>query len=100
MDTVKRIDPLSGRIDGARQAAMVTAPIEEPLPLVVAPDWEEWYRKACRLARLIDRHLDREERRRLLVREPLTPVALCLELRIRMLTDLLAAIRRGRSAAR
>jgi hypothetical protein len=90
----RRINTGSEHADRSREAAVVTAPIEEPLPLIVAPDWEVWYRKACRLARLIDRHLDREERRRLLVREPLTPVALCLELRVSLISDLLSMIRR------
>jgi hypothetical protein len=70
-------------------------PTEEPLPLPVVPDWDERLREADRLARLIDRHLDHEERQRLMRGQQLTPLDLCLEQRANMVTDLLATILRA-----
>ena len=58
------------------------------------PDWDEQLREADRLARLIDRRLDHEERLRLLRRQQLTPLDLCLEQRVNMVTDLLATTHR------
>ncbi|MBI3909754.1 MAG: hypothetical protein HY320_02335 [Armatimonadetes bacterium] len=69
-------------------------PVAEPLPLPIVPDWEEKLRRAEAAARLIDRHLDYEERgRRLSWRERLKPVGLCLEQRTQLLTDLYAITR-------
>jgi hypothetical protein len=46
------------------------------------------------MTRLIDRHLDYEERgRRMLPNERLTPIGLCPEQRVNMVTDLLATSR-------
>lgn len=70
----------------------VTAPAEFPLPVV--PDWDGQVRRAMQMARLIDRHLDYEERgRRLLPNERLTPIGLCPEQRVHMNTDVLAVVR-------
>jgi len=72
-----------------------TAPLpdQEPtgLPLPVVPDWDFQVRRATRLARLIDRHLDYEAYGRcLLEAEELTPIALCPEQRLNLLTDVRA----------
>ena len=82
------------RADEVRHLEFNTTEIEEPLPLIVVPDWDEQLRKASSLARLIDRHLDYEERgRRMLPNERLTPIGLCPEQRVNMLTDMLATTR-------
>jgi hypothetical protein len=79
------------RADEVRQLQFAGAEIEEPLPLIVVPDWDEQLRKASHLAKLIDRHLDYEEHgRRMLPNERLTPIGLCPEQRVNMLTDVLA----------
>jgi hypothetical protein len=82
------------RADEVRDTHFRPAEIEEPLPLTVVPDWDEQLRKASQMTRLIDRHLDYEERgRRMLPNERLTPIGLCPEQRVNMLTDLLATSR-------
>lgn len=64
-------------------------PVEFPLPVV--PDWDELVKQGNHVARLIDRHLDYEERgRRLLPNERLMPIGLCPEQRVNMNTDILA----------
>jgi hypothetical protein len=65
------------------------APAEYPLPVV--PDWDELVKQASQMAKLIDRHLDYEERgRRLLPNDRLSPIGLCPEQRVNMVTDLVA----------
>jgi len=79
------------RADEVREQRFAATEIEEPLPLIVVPDWDEQLRKAHHLTRLIDRHLDYEEHgRRMLPNERLTPIGLCPEQRVNMLTDVLA----------
>ena len=79
------------RADEVRALEFTSTEIEEPLPLIVVPDWDDQLRKANHLTRLIDRHLDYEEHgRRLLPNERLTPIGLCPEQRVNMLTDVLA----------
>jgi hypothetical protein len=66
----------------------------EELPLRVVPDWREWVRRAHRMARLIDRHLNYEAYGRCLLEgEQLTPIGLCPEQRVSLLTDLRAITR-------
>jgi len=85
---------MTQRVDGVRNQAMAATEIEEPLPLIVVPDWDEQVRRASHLTRLIDRHLEYEERgRRMLPNERLTPIGLCPEQRVNMLTDMLATTR-------
>lgn len=68
-------------------------PIELPLPVV--PDWEVQVQRSDRLARLIDRHLDYEAYSRcLLEAEEFTPMALCPEQRVSLLTDVRATVGR------
>ena len=79
------------RADEVRDLDFASTEIEEPLPLIVVPDWDEQLRKASHVAKLIDRHLDYEEHgRRMLPNERLTPIGLCPEQRVNMLTDVLA----------
>jgi hypothetical protein len=64
-------------------------PAEYPLPIV--PEWDDLVKQGSQMAKLIDRHLDYEERgRRLLPNERLTPIGLCPEQRVNMTTDMLA----------
>lgn len=64
-------------------------PAEYPLPIV--PGWDDLVKQGAQVAKLIDRHLDYEERgRRLLPNERLTPIGLCPEQRVNMTTDILA----------
>jgi hypothetical protein len=85
---------MTQRADEVRKLEMTTTEVEEPLPLTVVPDWDEQVRRAGHLTRLIDRHLDYEERgRRMLPNERLTPIGLCPEQRVNMLTDMLAVSR-------
>jgi hypothetical protein len=85
---------MTQRADEVRRMEMTTTEVEEPLPLTVVPDWDEQVRRAGHLTRLVDRHLDYEERgRRMLPNERLTPIGLCPEQRVNMLTDLLAVSR-------
>ena len=66
-------------------------PVELPLPVV--PDWDVRVQRADRLTRLIDRHLDYEAYGRcLLDAEELTPMALCPEQRVNLLTDVQAIV--------
>ena len=82
---------MTQRADEVRELEFATTEIEEPLPLIVVPDWDDQLRKASHLAKLIDRHLDYEEHgRRMLPNERLTPIGLCPEQRVNMLTDVLA----------
>jgi len=72
-----------------------TLPVPEPieLPLSVVPDWDARVTRANRLMRLIDRHLDYEAYGRcLLESEELTPMALCSEQRVSLLTDVRAIV--------
>jgi hypothetical protein len=79
------------RADEVRDLEFGVTEVEEPLPLIVVPDWDEQLRRANHLSRLIDRHLDYEEHgRRMLPNERLTPIGLCPEQRVNMLTDVLA----------
>jgi len=69
--------------------SIATVPTELPLPVV--PDWEFQVQRATRLVRLIDRHLDYEAYGRcLLAAEELTPMALCPEQRVSLVTDVRA----------
>ena len=82
------------RADQVRHPEYAPTEIEEPLPLTVVPDWVEQLRKANSMMRLIDRHLDYEERgRRMLANERLMPIGLCPEQRVNMVTDILAVSR-------
>jgi hypothetical protein len=67
----------------------VLEPAEYPLPVV--EEWDDLVKQGTQVAKLIDRHLDYEERgRRLLPNERLTPIGLCPEQRVNMNTDILA----------
>jgi hypothetical protein len=75
------------------EVKIVAQPAVEPaeFPLRVVPEWDELVKQASHVARLIDRHLDYEERgRRLLPNERLMPIGLCPEQRVNMTTDILA----------
>jgi len=73
-------------------APVVPEPAE--FPLRVAPDWDEQLQRGDRMARLIDRHLDYEAySRSLFEAEQLTPIGLCPEQRVNLLTDMYAASR-------
>jgi hypothetical protein len=64
-------------------------PAEYPLPVV--PEWDDLVKRASQVAKLIDRHLDYEERgRRLLPNERLMPIGLCPEQRVDLITDIYA----------
>ncbi len=85
---------MTQRADEVRTREWAATEIEEPLPLTVVPDWDERLRRATQLTRLIDRHLDYEEKgRRMLPNERLTPIGLCPEQRVNMVTDALATAR-------
>jgi hypothetical protein len=74
-----------------REESPSIAPEPTELPLPVVPDWEFQVQRAARLARLIDRHLDFEAYGRcLLAGEELTPIALCPEQRVSLVTDVRA----------
>jgi hypothetical protein len=74
------------------EARPVVEPAEYPLPVV--PDWDDQVKQASQIAKLIDRHLDYEERgRRLLPNERLAPIGLCPEQRVNMVTDMVAVSR-------
>lgn len=84
------------QVELTRERPTESAPIAEPmeLPLPVAPDWDEMVRRATVMTKLIDRHLDYEERgRRMLPNERLMPIGLCPEQRVNLMTDLLAVSR-------
>ena len=69
-------------------SALMPVPEQVELPLPVVPDWDVRVQRANRLMRLIDRHLDYEAYGRcLLEAEELTPMALCPEQRVNLLTD-------------
>jgi hypothetical protein len=80
-------------VDEMKVSALpVAEPAEYPLPVV--EEWDELVKQGSQMARLIDRHLDYEERgRRLLPEERLMPIGLCPEQRVNMVTDLLAVSR-------
>jgi len=72
--------------------------VPEPaeFPLRVAPDWDEQVRRGDRVAKLIDRHLDYEAYSRTLFEaEQLTPIGLCPEQRVNLLTDMYAVSRQA-----
>jgi hypothetical protein len=78
------------------EVEIVTQPAVEPAeyPLPVVPNWDDLVKEASHVAKLIDRHLDYEERgRRLLPNERLMPIGLCPEQRVNMTTDILAVTR-------
>jgi len=84
-------------LDERTPSMFETAPLPgvEPaeFPLRVVPDWEARVQRATRLAGVIDRHLDYEAYGRcLLEAEELTPMALCPEQRVNMLTDVRAMV--------
>jgi hypothetical protein len=59
--------------------------------LPVVPGWENLVDEATRMCRLIDQHLDFEERgRRLLPGQRFMPIGLCPQQRVGMTTDLKA----------
>lgn len=64
----------------------------DDLPLKVVPDWDDQFRRAETLCRLVDRHLDAEARGRIL-QDPRSfrPEHLCPEQRVQMATDLYGA---------
>ena len=71
---------------------VVTEPAE--FPLRVAPDWDEQLQHGERMAKLIDRHLEYEAySRNLFEAEQLTPMGLCPEQRVSLLTDMCAVSR-------
>jgi len=73
--------------------AALSVPEPAELPLPVVPDWDARVKRADRLMRLIDRHLDYEGYGRcLLEAEELTPMALCSEQRVNLLTDVQAIV--------
>jgi len=73
------------------EIARPVAPEPVEFPLRVVPDWDEQVRQADRLVKLIDRHLDYEAySRNLFEAEHLTPIGLCPEQRVNLLTDSLA----------
>lgn len=75
------------------EVKIATQPNLEPgeFPLQVVPDWDDLVKQSSQIAKLIDRHLDYEERgRRLLPNERLMPIGLCPEQRVNMTTDILA----------
>ncbi len=68
----------------------------ERLPLRVVADWDQQLRKATRLCRLIDRHLEFEQRgHRMRSGEKLTPSGPGPEQRVQIVTGVLAASRRA-----
>lgn len=72
-------------------------PVE--LPLRVVPDWDEQVQRASHLARLIDRHLDYEaDSRPALEADRLTPIRLCPEQRVNLLTDVRAITHQARGS--
>jgi hypothetical protein len=84
------------QVELTREMDLARPEVAEPaeLPIPVAPDWDEKLRQATLMTRLIDRHLDYEERgRRMLANERLSPIGLCPEQRVNMVTDVLAVSR-------
>jgi hypothetical protein len=64
------------------------------IPLRVVPDWEVQVRRATRMARLIDRHLDYEAYSRTVIEaEHLSPRRLCPTQRVDLTTDIFAVVR-------
>jgi hypothetical protein len=84
------------QVELTRELELARPEVLEPaeLPLPVAPDWDEQVRQSTLMTRLIDRHLDYEERgRRMLANERLSAIGLCPEQRVNMVTDVLAVTR-------
>jgi hypothetical protein len=84
-------------VEESRLLPPETAPpvVPEPVefPLRVAPDWDEQVRRGDRMAKLIDRHLEYEAySRNLFEAEQLTPIGLCPEQRVNLLTDMYAVL--------
>ena len=70
-------------------APVIAEPAE--FPMRVVPDWDEQVRRGDRMAKLIDRHLEYEAYSRTLFEsEQLTPIGLCPEQRVNLLTDMFA----------
>jgi hypothetical protein len=66
---------------------------EEPLPLEVVPNWDEQLRRAEVMVAYIGRHLDYEAKERVEGDgKILTPIGLCPEQRIALLTDVAAVV--------
>jgi hypothetical protein len=87
---------MNDQVELTREREIERPQVAEPmeLPLPVAPDWDEMVRRSTVMAKLIDRHLDYEERgRRMLANERLMPIGLCPEQRVNLTTDLLAVSR-------
>jgi len=62
-------------------------------PEVSANEWADLVQKGSLLCRLIDRHLQYEEKgRRMLPNEHMTPIGFCPEQRVNLLTDVSAAV--------
>ena len=81
------------QVELVEEVTPVAGPAVEPAdyPLPVVPGWDDLVKQANQVGRLIDRHLDYEERgRRLLPNERLMPIGLCPEQRVNMTTDILA----------
>jgi hypothetical protein len=84
------------QVELLREAELREPAIVEPveLPLPVAPDWDRQVQESAQMVKLIDRHLDYEERgRRMMPNERLMPIGLCPEQRVNMVTDVLAVSR-------
>jgi len=92
----EELKPMRDQVELSREIELARLEVAEPteLPLRVAPDWDEKVRQSTLMTRLIDRHLDYEERgRRMLANERLSPIGLCPEQRVNMVTDVLAVTR-------
>lgn len=63
----------------------------EELPIPVSSDWDEQVDKANAVAATIDKHLDYERKHQ---GKGLTPIRLCPEQRVNMVSDAIAAARR------
>lgn len=59
--------------------------VVEELPIRVAEDWDILVADACKMAEVIDRHLDFESK---LQGRDLRPVTLCPEQRVSLISDL------------
>ncbi len=67
---------------------------EVDFPLIVVPDWDAQVKRAEKLCRLIDRHLDYEARGRLLTAaDEFRPSYLCPGQRVALITDLYGGAR-------
>jgi hypothetical protein len=89
---------LDERLLSAPATPVPEAPEPGEFPLRVAPDWDERVQRANRMAKLIDRHLEYEAySRTLLEAEQLTPIGLCPEQRVSLLTDVRAITRESQT---